>query len=390
MSGLAVSGHRFAVVTNSPRCCNFTPTWSRDGTRLAWIYHGDLWTIYADGTRDQQLAGGASSPSWSADDTRLVFEHTEAHEQHGVYRIDATGGGLKRLASGTSPAWSPDGTRIAFVRGKDVYAIDPDGTGETKLTTTQRPTAGPLAWSPDSSRIAVSRGGDIYSLGADRTGETRLTTSPHAEDQPAWSPNGAKIAYVDESSASPGINVVDADGSGATRLTSPTYPIDGSPTWSPDSSRIAFIRDVDLWIVNADGSGVRGLPGEEYASPQWAPDGSSIAVGDNTRDQLPYHPGIRLVSPADGRARKIAPVPHSSAAIRDARTGRLIKRFSVDGYVRTVALGAGYVAAAVDHDPGLRVELYNLDGSFRSAATVPSSIRNVSAAGQNVVFATVA
>jgi hypothetical protein len=74
--------------------------------------------------------------------------------------------------------------------------------------------------------------------------------------------------------------------------------------------------------------------------------------------------------------------------IRDARRGRLIKRFTVDGYARTVALGPGYVAMLVDHDPGLRVELYNLNGSFRSSATVPSSVRNVSAAGHNVVFAT--
>ena len=396
--GLAVSGRRFAVVTNSPRCCNFTPVWSHDGTRLAWIYHGNLSTVRADATGDRRLARVSPPrlelglwpppPSWSPDDAQLVFERLEwgrgRPRSRGMYRVDAAGGGLRRLAAGRAPAWSPAGTRIAFVRGKDVYVIDPDGTGETKLTATERPTAGPLSWSPDSTRIAVSRGGDIYFVRADGTGETRLTTSPHAEDQPAWSPNGAKIAFVDESSSSPGINVVNADGTGAMRLTNIS---DTAPAWSPDSSRVAFIRDVGLWIVNADGSGVRHLGGS-YASPQWTPDGSSIAVGDTTRDHLPYFPGIRLVSPIDGKARKIAPVAHSSAEIRDALRGRLIKRFTVDGYARTVAIGPGYVALLVDHEPGLRVELYNVNGSFRSAATVPSSVRNVSAAGHNVVFAT--
>jgi WD40-like Beta Propeller Repeat len=282
--GLAVSGRRFAVVTNSPRCCNFTPVWSHDGTRLAWIYHGNLWTIRADGTGDRQLARVSPPrlesvdvwpppPSWSPDDAQLVFERLEwdrgGLRSRGIYRVGATGGGLRHLAAGKAPAWSPDGTRIAFVRGKGVYVIDPDGTGETKLTATQRPTAGPLSWSPDSTRIAVSRGGDIYSVRADGTGETRLTTSPHAEGQPAWSPNGAKIAFVDESSSSPGINVVNADGTGAMRLTNGNA---SAPAWSPDSSRMAFIRGVELWIVNADGSGVRRLARkEEYASPQWTP-----------------------------------------------------------------------------------------------------------------------
>jgi Tol biopolymer transport system component len=393
-AGLAVSGRRFAVVTNSPRCCNFTPAWSHDGARLAWIYHGNLWTIHADGTRDRQLATGASLPTWSPDDARLVFEHAEANGKHGVFRVDTAGGGLQRLGSGTDPAWSPDGARIAFVRGKDVYAINPDGTSQLKLTTTARPTAGPLSWSPDSTRIAVARGGDVYSVRADGTGETRLTTSPHPEGQPTWSPNGAKIAYADLSQSSPGIEVVNADGTSAKRL---TRAGDKSPTWSPDSSRIAFISLRDccqgaLWIAGADGSGQRQLvPSNRYAdSPQWAPDGRSIVVGDwcDCPGNWPYDPGIRLVSPVDGKATKIAPVEHSGVEIRDALRGRLIKRFTINGRAKTIALRPDYVALLVNHDRSVRVELYNLDGSFRAGAPVPSGVQNLSAAGRNVVFAT--
>lgn len=103
----------------------------------------------------------------------------------------------------------------------------------------------------------------------------------------------------------------------------------------------------------------------------------------------PYRPGgIRLVSPADGKARKIAPVLRSPVEIRDARTGRLIKRYTIDGHAHAIALGPDYVALLVDHEPDVRVELYNLNGRLRKAAAVSSSVRNVSAAGRDVVFAT--
>lgn len=401
-AGLAVRGRRFAVVTNSPRCCNFTPAWSHDGTRLAWIYHGNLWTVRAGGTGDRQLAAAVSPPHWTSDDVRrpswspddgqLVFEGTDARGRRGVvYHVNATGGGLRRLAAGTAPAWSPDGTRIVFVRGTGVFAIKPDGTGATRLTQTARATAGPLSWSPDSTRIAVSRGGDIYSVRADGSGETRLTSSRRSETQPAWSPDGARIAYVDGSM----IAVVNADGTGATRLTKASEG-DRSPAWSPDSNRIAFVRvDLDqgaLWVMNADGSGQRQLiPATSYVdSPQWAPGGSFIVAGDwySGSGNWPQDPGIRLVSPVDGKARKIAPLPHSPVEIRDARTGRLIKRFTIQGHAHATALASGYVALVVDHEPGVRIELYNLNGSLRTAAAVSSSVRILSAAGRTVVFAT--
>jgi WD40-like Beta Propeller Repeat len=132
--GVAVDNRRVAAVTNNVLCCNDTPVWSHDGTRFAWIHRGDLWTIHADGTSDRRLATRASLPSWSPDDAQLVFEREEGHKQRVLHRVDASGRGLERLAAGRAPAWSPDGTRIAFIRGKDVYAIDPAGRFATKLT----------------------------------------------------------------------------------------------------------------------------------------------------------------------------------------------------------------------------------------------------------------
>lgn len=173
---------------------------------------------------------------------------------------------------------------------------------------------------------------------------------------------------------------------------------DRSPAWSPDSKRIAFVRADPgslgaVWVMDADGSGQRRLIRADPSSdsPQWAPGGSRIVVGDSYEPDdgnWPHRPGgIRLVSPVDGKARTIAPVLRSPVEIRDALTGRLIKRFSIDGHAHATALGPDYVALLVNHEPGVRVELYNLNGRFRKAAAVPASVRNVSAAGRNVVFA---
>lgn len=379
--GIALSGRRYAVATKTALCCNDAPAWSRDGTRLAWIYRENLWTIRADGTGDRLLATRAALPSWAPDGTRLVFEREEARDRRAVYRIDSAGGGLRRLAAGAAPVWSPDGTKIAFVRGRDVFTVDPGGGGEKKLTTTARATVGPLSWSPDSTRIAVSRGGAVYSIRADGTGETRLATGA----EPAWSPNGAKITY-----SANGIGLVNADGTGAARLTRGT---DGMPAWSPDSARIAFIRNPttggQLWVTSVDGGRERRLLRSfEFVSPQWVPNGSSITVADyHEEGDLPDDAGIHLVSAGGGKPSRIAPALHTSVENRDAVTGRLIKRLTIDGHARSIALDSGYFAVLVDHRPGVRVELFDPSGRLRRSAAVPSSIRSISAAGRSVVFA---
>jgi Tol biopolymer transport system component len=401
---LAVSGRRFAVVTNSIRCCNFKPVWSHDGTRIAWIYHGKLWTIRADGTGDHPVAADIAEPqwasewsdppTWSPDDTQLVFVRMGRDKKRfwpprslGLFRVGADGTRLRRLAAGRAPAWSPDGKTIAFVRGNAVFGIRPDGTGERRLTTAPRKTQAHLSWSPDSTRIAVSRGSDVYIVRADGAGETRLTRSSRAETDPTWSPDGTRIAYVDGGT----IAIVNAEGTGARRLPRASGI---SPAWSPDSKSLVFATGdfSDSWLVNADGSGRRRLvlPGLRPDAPAWSPDGNRIVIGEWAREgyEDPQRPGIRLVSPSTGKATKIAPVPRSSTAIRDTRTGRLVKRFTIHGYAEAAALGSAYVAFLTDHDPGIRIELYNLNGQLRAAAAVPRSVRSVSAAGRTIVFAT--
>lgn len=99
--------------------------------------------------------------------------------------------------------------------------------------------------------------GEIYTINADGTGLTRLTFNPSRVDgDPDWSPNGTTIAFVSDSDGSgPQIHAMNADGTGLTRLTSLANPND--PDWSPNGKQIAFSDNfADIYVMNADGSGL--------------------------------------------------------------------------------------------------------------------------------------
>lgn len=110
----------------------------------------------------------------------------------------------------------------------------------------------------------------------------QLTRDPANHLRPAWSPDGARLAFQSNSGGVNHIWIINADGSGQRQLTEGPGD-DRRPAWSPDGARLAFdsLRKGtrDIWMVNADGSGLRQLtsdPGEEsFAS--WSPDGAHIA-----------------------------------------------------------------------------------------------------------------
>lgn len=164
--------------------------------------------------------------------------------------------------------------------------MNADGTAQTRVTNNSASDTQP-AWSPDGSKIAFvsNRDGnfELYVMNANGTGQTRLTNSMAEEDRPSWSPDGTKIAFVTNRDGNFEVYSVNAaDGSSPTNLTNnPAY--DSDPTWSPDGSQIVFASDrtgqFQIFRMNASGSGqtnISNTAGSSNYQPAWSRDGLKI------------------------------------------------------------------------------------------------------------------
>lgn len=235
------------------------------------------------------------NPAWSPDGKLIAFNTGEAPEQIWVARPDGTG--HRKLSRGGAPdlqaAWSPDGRRIAFASmpagSWDIYVMDADGGNRTRVLTSPSNDTAP-AWSPDGSRLAYQRGdeerasSEIRIVDADGSRDRRLISGARNES-PAWSPDGARIAFQStRDGATFDLYVMNADGSGVRRLTATPSRREDKPSWSPDGTRVAFAagtdhRPRDIYVVDADGSNERRLTrrGQPVWGPSWSPDGKRIA-----------------------------------------------------------------------------------------------------------------
>ena len=234
----------------------------------------------------------------------------------------------RNRVSDVQAVWSPDGSRLAVVRqvgqGTALVVMNPDGTGARRLTSPVTLADGRAssdfdpAWSPDGSRIAFSSdraGGpepEIYRIDADGTDLRRLTrTQPFVGDfHPTWSPDGRYIYFTSDR---PGvfnqeIYRMRPDGSGVQRITRTAEGIDdGVPDVAPNGARIVFSSmrangTQDLFTMNRDGSGVRPLgtptPDSDEVFAQWTAGGGQVVF---MRFGTPESPNSRIwVVDADG------------------------------------------------------------------------------------------
>lgn len=216
-----------------------------------------------------------------------------------IYSMNSDGSGIVRLTytglSAVEPNWSPGGAKVAYVSTNlgvpRIYAMSFDGSGVAVVTDSSFYPA----WSHDGLRIAASRGtrvcgpvrgrvprcfvGNLHIavMGSDGSARTVFTSGT----APAWSPDG-RVAFANGGE----VYVMNADGSGLTNLTNDSA-YDDLPAWSPDGKKIAFVSNrggaSDLYVMSADGSGVTQLTHDQAneGRPAWSADGSRIAFASD-------------------------------------------------------------------------------------------------------------
>jgi len=356
------------------------PQISPDGSRVvctvtaadgvANAYQTDLWLIPTGGGTPRQLTtarGRDTTPRWSPDGRRIAFVSDRSGEKQ-VWLIDPDGGEARPLTSGalapSELAWSPDGRWLALV-GKPQPKPGPD---ESDVRVISR-----LRYKLDGEGFWDGRWKQVLVLPADG-GEARTVTHEECDHtNPAWSPDGKSIAYA----ANPDPNadltnvtdiwVVAVGGSRSPRRLTRGIGPAGQPAWSPDGTRIAYVghdnacrgaTNSQVWIVPVAGGDpacvTRGFDrsvghhviSDTRAHPSagglvWAPDGSRVffmhADGANTR--------IAAVAVADGAVRQETAGDHVLIGCSLDRSARRVACVESDpltpGEVAVRDLGAG-------------------------------------------------
>jgi hypothetical protein len=303
LSGLSVGDHALVLSSVAENC-----TVQGENPRTAAV------------TRDQTTTVVIGIACHGTGPGTLLLTSDRTGEPH-IYRIEPDGSGLVDLTldgSAVSGDWSPDLSRIVFVAPQagepGVYVMDADGTDRVRLAG-----GGSPVWSPDGSLIAFVAEGGVTVMNADGSDARALADGV----DPAWSPDGTRLAFsrvrcVADICGSD-LYVMNADGSGVRQVVQGSpFDTTDEPAWSPDGSRIVFTRRCCFLGGEANGLYTIAPDGDPFTQPRllhrgqvvgrpvWAPDGSSIAFGE---EQAQHNIEIMVLPAAGGEPTLIAGSP---------------------------------------------------------------------------------
>jgi len=228
-------------------------------------------------------------------------------------------------------------SRRAGDERRNLYTVRGDGSGERRLTDDSADVRAPVP-APDGLRAAcvLRSGGEdavpelaLFPLG-EPAGEAGDGEAPAPQvilrlggerfSRPSWSPDGLRLTFSSDADGDDDVYIVNADGSGLANLTNNAGVADRDPAWSPDGRAIVFASDRDgpgqteLYRMNADGTAIVRLTdaGGSSFRPAWSPDGARIVfISDRDRDADLY------VMNADGSDERLLTRDDGSAEDRD-------------------------------------------------------------------------
>ena len=247
------------------------PAWSPDGDLIAFFHLGLTWVDYDTGRYDEDL------------------------DSLGVWLVEPDGTGKRMLLKGAdTPAWSPDASCLAVVREGQIWKLTLDG-GDLAQLTSRGNNSRPV-WSPDGKWIASNTHfcEDGHPCGiwlTDSEGsESTWISEGSCSD---WNSDGLSLLIVGSIGDERGILTYDLASGSAEMI----YPLGESlvssgPKYSPDDSRIAVGLERRIWVMNADGTGATRITStESLGAISWSPDGEHIVHG--------AHKGLWIIN-ADG------------------------------------------------------------------------------------------
>ncbi len=218
--------------------------------------------------------------------------------------------------------------QIAFASARSgipqIYLINTDGTGLQLITNLENGACQP-SWSPDGMQLVfispcLSReefyedgykDASLFMVNADGTELKQLTTTPGSDFDPAWAPDGKRIAFSSMRDGRKEIYVLTIESGAVTRLTTTKGEIDNiQPSWSPFSNQIAYtvkrFGAYQVWVMSDTGlSNVQiARSGQQFWDyfPAWGPDGETLIF--NQRDLGPTRPWLMTIRYEDRESKE--------------------------------------------------------------------------------------
>lgn len=232
---------------------------------------------------------------------KIVFTSSRDNNRE-IYSMNPDGSGQMRLtrhrADDAMPTWSPTGEQILFASdrdrfslSRDLYLMDPDGRNVRRVFGKSEDRSSAV-WSPDGKQIAYRRrepsGSFVYIATIDGKNEEKIAFG----HSPAWSPDGEEIAFLTGWPERMRITILNVK----TRKQRVFFPRPvrtswmTSPAWSPSGNKIAFtwlhqeplkefVDTETIYIVNRDGTDLQQITSDKApieTSPVWSPQGDVL------------------------------------------------------------------------------------------------------------------